>query len=139
MQNKLITIVQQCKKEFQHTSAFFNFFLISTFLKLLLTPGYKSTDFEVHRNWLAITHHLPIHDWYYNASSEWTLDYPPFFAYFEFLLSHLAYFWDPRILYLEPMKHYSPSIIVFQRLTVMVSDLLLFFGVWICKYEILDG
>ncbi|KAJ8586201.1 glucosyltransferase [Rhizopogon salebrosus TDB-379] len=99
--------------------------LLSTAFKFLLFPAYRSTDFEVHRNWLAITHSLPISRWYYDTTSEWTLDYPPFFAYFEKLMSIPASFIDPKIVGLHNLQYDAWTVILYQRMTVIISELVL--------------
>uniref|UniRef100_T1JIW9 Alpha-1,3-glucosyltransferase n=1 Tax=Strigamia maritima TaxID=126957 RepID=T1JIW9_STRMM len=105
-----------------------------TALKILLIPS-KSTDFEVHRNWLAITHTFPFDKWYYEASistSEWTLDYPPFFAWFECALSYIAQYFDSAMLSIHNHNYASQMTILFQRLSVIVTDLIFAYGVKEC-------
>lgn len=105
-----------------------NIWAATTILKVLLFDTYHSTDFDVHRNWLAITHTLPLSQWYTEATSQWTLDYPPFFAYFEWVLSQFV----PRsvqedgCLDIVAKGAYSWPTVVFQRSTVIVTEILLF-------------
>ena len=46
----------------------FGVFLVATGIKILCALRidlYHSTDFDVHRNWLAITHQGELESWYY--------------------------------------------------------------------------
>ncbi|BGP40496.1 glycosyl transferase [Rhodotorula kratochvilovae] len=92
---------------------------LSLLVKLLLFPAYRSTDFEVHRNW-----------WYYDTTSEWTLDYPPFFAFFERILSAFAYVVDPEIVRLDNLEYAAGTAVAFQRTTVILSELVLALGLF---------
>ena len=53
------------------------------------------------------------------------LDYPPFFAYFEKLMSIPAYFIDPRIVDLNNLNYDAWSVVAYQRTTVIVTELVL--------------
>lgn len=98
---------------------------LSTAVKLLLWPTYRSTDFEVHRNWLAITRTLPMRDWYFEATSQWTLDYPPFFAYFSWILAQPASLVDPMIVSLhEGLDYAAWPCKAYMRATVVVTELI---------------
>jgi len=113
-------------------------------LKILLIPSYRSTDFDVHRNWLAITRHLPLSMWYFddvNGTTVHTLDYPPSFAFFEYFLSNnfitdfliQSGILNERCFQLlgDDDNSVGMDCVVFQRLTVvLVGDMVYLWGVW---------
>ncbi|KAI6191500.1 Alpha-1,3-glucosyltransferase [Aphelenchoides bicaudatus] len=97
-------------------------------LKCALIFCYTSTDFEVHRNWKSLTRHLPLEKWYFDETSEWTLDYPPFFAYFEWLLGFVAEKVDPQIVTLQSNPLMTTNIFLFQRFSVIICDVVFYVG-----------
>lgn len=60
-----------------------------------------------------------------NLLSSLALDYPPFFAYFEKVLSIPASLLDPKIVDLNNLGYDSWSVIAYQRTTVILTELVL--------------
>lgn len=72
---------------------------------------------------MAVTANLKLKEWYYEKTSEWTLDYPPFFAYFELLLAKIAdYIGFGDILAIREKPLFNDRVLYFQRISVIVCD-----------------
>ena len=103
-------------------------FALILLLKIFLFKTTQSTDFEVHRNWKAITNSLPISEWYFYSKNKWSLDYPPLFAYMEYILGKVSISFDKNITNLEKEYYVSTNSKIFMRSTVLLGDFLLFFS-----------
>ena len=66
-----------------------------------------------------------IFQWYYEDTSQWTLDYPPLFAWFQYILSLVAGLFDPNMLVISEAPYISHLTLLFQRLSVIISDIIL--------------
>lgn len=62
---------------------------------------------------------------YYEATSEWTLDYPPLFAWFEWAMTPFARLADPKMLSISNLGYDDPATVLFQRASVSVTGLML--------------
>jgi alpha-1,3-glucosyltransferase len=62
---------------------------------------------------------------YYEATSEWTLDYPPLFAWFEYAMAQAARYCDPKMLVISNLDYESTATVLFQRLSVSITGLVL--------------
>jgi alpha-1,3-glucosyltransferase len=97
---------------------------------------------------LAITYSQPICLWYFEATSEWTLDYPPFFAYYQFILANFGVLMDRDIIkvfiyfplfignlfysfQIDSLNFASENTVLFMRLSVIVTDLPLIIVTWL--------
>ena len=61
----------------------------------------------------------------FQTTSEWTLDYPPLFAYAEHALSRLAPLASPLLTRLVDVCDPDWGTIAFQRASVVISELVL--------------
>ncbi|KAK9135766.1 hypothetical protein Syun_015096 [Stephania yunnanensis] len=89
-------------------------------------------DYEAQRHWMEITLNLPAKDWYRNTTSNdltyWGLDYPPLTAYQSYVHAQFLKFFDPESVALVTSRgHESPLGKFLMRLTVLSSDLVIFF------------
>ena len=115
------------------SSLHWRIFAFSQSLKLLVgLYSYRSTDFDVHWNWKALVQGAPLSRWYCDSPGhrQWTLDYPPLFALFELILSLpvRALYPGSQVLELEQKDPAEFSTVLYMRCTVLVSDLILLFG-----------
>ena|SRR3990167_3380999 len=67
-------------------AAWFRYILVGIAIKELCSALYFSTDMQVHKHWISLVGNKNWEGWYTDESSIWTLDYPPLFAVFQYIL-----------------------------------------------------
>ncbi len=62
------------------------------------------------------------------ATSVWSLDYRPLFAWLEFGLSQVAAIFDKQMLVVEHLEYDSDAALYFQRSTVLFLEIILVYS-----------
>ncbi|KAF5176215.1 Dolichyl pyrophosphate Glc1Man9GlcNAc2 alpha-1,3-glucosyltransferase [Thalictrum thalictroides] len=93
----------------------------------------KYGDYEAQRHWMEITLNTPVREWYRNTTSNnlsyWGLDYPPLTAYQSYAHSLFLDFFHPDSVALFTSRGHESSLgKLLMRLTVLSSDILIFFS-----------
>ena len=101
-------------------------------------------DYEAQRHWMELTIQLPLSEWYFpsprNDIYYWGLDYPPLTAYVSYMMGRILSYLDPEMLLLHSSRGYeSEQSKTFMRLTVLISDLLLYFPALFFFLKIRNG
>jgi alpha-1,3-glucosyltransferase len=83
---------------------------------------------------MALTYNVPSKEWYkyIYEPAPLDLDYPPLFAWFEYVLGWFSdkLAGDPVLIQIHPDGYSSPQTVTFMRLSVMISELLLVYAIW---------
>eukprot|EP00798_Chlamydomonas_sp_ICE-L_P003984 gene3984-14062_t len=92
----------------------------------------KFGDYEAQRHWMEITTNMIPTTWYveseHNSFSYWPLDYPPFSGYQSWLTGQVLDAFEPESVKLGSSRGYeSPSSKLLMRITVLVSDIYIYF------------
>jgi alpha-1,3-glucosyltransferase len=76
---------------------------------------------------MELTTNYPVEDWYKAEADYWKLDYPPLTAWHSFIFGLLSKLWEADSMELGKSRgYYSPSHLVFMRLSVMISEILIY-------------
>ena len=134
---EMINLLPFTSKKYRHHSQardmFWHTVIGVSLLKLLAIPSWYGGDLHVHMKWMARTHLLPCSLWYSDVDGfPYLINYGTLFAWLEYVMGWFAKFVDPKMLAPGMEENNSFAAIAFQRVSVVVTDLSMAFGISVC-------